>query len=118
MTPKLSERWCRSSKTGVKSQQKQKHSFGGTIQSERSLTSPFGSPCLSTGVAFPIRSPMDVIRVPIDTFFLNCSLRVKLTGTSSTAPMRGVASRRRTATPSRAEKAILPVEPARDPSLD
>ena len=41
----------------------------GTIQSEHSLTIPFGSPCLSRGGGFPIESSMDVIRVPIDTIF-------------------------------------------------
>jgi hypothetical protein len=35
------------------------------IQSERRLTILFGSPCLSMEVAFPIKSSMDVIRVPI-----------------------------------------------------
>ncbi len=51
-----------------KSRTKSKHSFNGTIQSEHSLTIPFWEPVSLNGVAFPIKSSMDVIRVPIDAF--------------------------------------------------
>jgi hypothetical protein len=50
---------------------KSKHSFDGTIQSERSLTIPFREPVsLLMGVAFRIKLSYGCYRAPIDTIFL------------------------------------------------
>jgi hypothetical protein len=100
----LSGRWSPSFKLTEASDRKKNQSILLMERSSRSVALPSlsGARVSLRGVAFSIKSSMDVIQVPIDTIFLQGSLRVKPTGTSSTVPVNEPEvppSRRRTANP-------------------